>query len=165
MIFSATGFISWSLSTGHFNRTDWFTLLFLDLIEFGLIPDIDPTFNMTPVDLCSRFIVEIGESTETSKRTVNLPTTHKVTFQTIWTEICQQRNVEPHYLNIIEWRWKLHERLKTNPQLLPGLFLFSNALRDDISGNLTIAIDDECDLNISMFVKALLRSRITNLFT
>ena len=151
------GFISWSLSTGDFNKTDWITLLLLDLIEFGSAPETDCAFNTTPVDRISKTIVELGESEETVKATINLPETHRVTFKAIWTEILQERMIEPHYLNVTEWRRKLDERIKTNPQILHGLQLFSNTLTDPFSEDTTVTISTESDLNLPMFIKALLR--------
>jgi thioester reductase-like protein len=152
------GYISWSLSTGDFNKTGWFELLLLDLIEFGSAPETDHAFNMTPVDQISRSIVELSESEETVKATINLPETHTVTFKTIWTEICRQQMIEPHYLNVTEWYRKLDERLKTDSQLFHGLQLFSNILTNSFSKDTTATIDTEFDLNLPMFVKALLRN-------
>jgi thioester reductase-like protein len=151
------GFISWSLSTGDFNKKDWFSLLFLGLIEFGLAPETNHTFHITPVDRISRSIVELGESGETIKATINLPETHTITFKAIWTEICRQQMMEPHYLDVIEWRQKLDEQLKTDSPLFHGLRLFSRTLTDPFSKDITTTIDTESDLNLPMFVKALLR--------
>ena len=146
------------MSTGEFNKTDWITLLLLDLIEFGLAPETDCTFNITPVDRISKTIVELGESDETAKVTINLPETHTITFKAIWTEICRQRMIEPQYLNVTECRRTLDERLKMDPQSLHGLQLFSNALTDSVSEDTTASVNTESDLNLPMFVKALLRN-------
>jgi len=151
------GYISWSLSTGDFNKTDRRNLLFLDLIEFGSAPETDCAFNIMPVDRLSKTIVELGESEETVKATINLSATHTVTFKAIWTEICQQRMIEPHYLNVTEWRRKLDERLETNPQIFHVLQFFSNILTDSFAKDTTATIDTESDVNLPMFVKALLR--------
>ena len=152
------GFISWSVPTGNFNKTDWVTLLLLDLIEFGLVPETDFALNITPVNQMSRSIVELGESEETVKATINLPATHTVTFKTIWIEICRQQQIEPNYLSVTEWRHKLDERIKMDPQSLRGLQLFSNVLTDSFSDETTTTIGTESDLNLPMFVQALLRN-------
>ena len=151
------GFISWSSLTGDFNKTDWVTVLLLDLIKFGSAPETNLTFNMTPVDQISKTIVELIQSRETVKATINLSETHTLTFKTIWTEICRQQMMEPHYLNVIEWRQKLDEHVKMNPQLLHGLQLFSNALTDTFSEDKTATIGTESDLNLPIFIKALLQ--------
>jgi thioester reductase-like protein len=152
----AIGLISWSLSTGDFNKTDWFNRLLLDLIKFGSAPETDCTLNITPVDWISRSIVELGESEETVKAKINLPETHTITFKSVWTEICRQQMMEPHYLNVTEWRRKLEEHLKMNSQLLYGLQLFSNILTDPFPTDTTVTT--ESDLNLPIFVKALLRN-------
>jgi thioester reductase-like protein len=146
------------LSTGDFNKTDWITLLLLDLIKFGSAPETDCTFNITSVDQVSRSIVELSESEETAKATINLPETHTVTFKAIWTEICRQQMIEPHYLNVAEWHQKLDEQLKMNSQLFHGLQLFSETLTDSSSNDTTAPISTESDLNLPTFVKALLRN-------
>ena len=137
---------------------DWLTLLILDLIEFGLAPEVDYTFKIMPVDRMSKAIVRLGESENTMKAIINLPPTHAITFKSIWTEICRQRQMEPHYLKVTDWCRKLDERLKTAPQSLYALQLFSNILVNSPSGDISNTIDDETDLNLPMFVEALLRS-------
>jgi hypothetical protein len=105
----------------------------------------------------SRSIVELGESEKTMKTTMNLAETHTVTFKAVWAEICRQRMMEPHYLDAREWRHKLDEHIKTDPQSLHALQLFSNALTDPFSQHATVTMSTESDLNLSIFVKALLR--------
>jgi thioester reductase-like protein len=134
------------------------TLLLLDLIEFGLAPETDRTFKITPVDRISKFIVELGESKDIAKATINLSETHTVSFKAIWTEICRQRMMEPQYLNMTEWRQKLEERIKTGSQLLHGLQLFSKALPDSPSEDTTATTENESDLNLPIFVKVLLQN-------
>jgi len=131
-------------------------MLLLDLIEFGLAPESDFILNITPVDQMSKIIVELGESEKTLRETINLSHTHTITFKAIWTEICRQRNMEPHFVNVIEWRRKLDEQIKIDSQALPGLQLFSNALTDSFSKDTVGTIGAESDLNLSIFVKSLL---------
>ena len=137
---------------------DWITLLLLDLIEFGAAPETECVFHITPVDQISNTIVNLGESKETLKTAITLPETHTVTFKAIWTEICRQQAIEPHYLNVTEWRQKLNGRLKMNSQIFHGLQLFSDELTSTFSNDTTITVDAESDLNLSMFVQALLRN-------
>jgi hypothetical protein len=133
-------------------------MLLLDLIEFGLAPESDFILNLTPVDQMSKTIVELGQSEKTLRETINLSHTHTITFKAIWTEICRQRNMEPHFVNVIEWRRKLDEQIKIDSQALPGLQLFSNALTDSFSKDTVGTIGAESDLNLSIFVKSLLRN-------
>jgi hypothetical protein len=133
-------------------------MLLLDLIEFGLAPESDFILNLTPVDQMSKTIVELGQSEKTLRETINLSHTHTITFKAIWTEICRQRNMEPHFINVIEWRRKLDEQIKIDSQALPGLQLFSNALTDSFSKDTVGTIGAESDLNLSTFVKSLLRN-------
>jgi nucleoside-diphosphate-sugar epimerase len=133
-------------------------MLLLDLIEFGSAPESDLILNMTPVDEMSKTIVKLGESEKTLRETINLSHTHTITFKEIWTEICRQRNMEPHFINVTEWRRKLNEQLKIDSQALRGLQLFSNALTDSFSKDTVDTIDAESDLNVSIFVKSLLRN-------
>ncbi len=133
-------------------------MLLLDLIEFGLAPESDFILNLTPVDQMSKTIVELGQSEKTLRETINLSHTHTITFKAIWTEICRQRNMEPHFINVIEWRRKLDEQIKIDSQALPGLQLFSNALTDSFSKDTVGTIGAESDLNLSIFVKSLLRN-------
>ncbi|CAF1430705.1 unnamed protein product [Adineta steineri] len=151
------GYISWSPSTGDFNKTDWFTLLFLDLIKFGLAPETDRVFRVTPVDESSRTIVKLGESKETVRATINLSETHTIRFGTIWAEICRQQMMEPHFLSVTEWEERLKERFRDNEQLFYGLQLFSSILMKSSSEDTTAMMDDKSDLNLPMFVKELLR--------
>ncbi|CAF4074864.1 unnamed protein product, partial [Adineta steineri] len=151
------GFTSWSLSTGDFNKADWFIFLFLDLIEFGLVPETNHVFSMTPVDQMSRSIVKLSESNETVKAPINLFGTHTITFKAIWNEICRQKMMEPHYLSAIEWRQKLDAYLMLDPQSFRGLQFFSNILTDSYPQDRTVTIGTESDLNLPTFVKALLR--------
>ncbi len=151
-----TGFISWCSSTGDFNKTDWITLLLVDLIKFGSAPESDFILDMTPVDQLSKTIVELGESEKTIKTTINLSHTHTITFKAIWTEICRQRKMVPQFINVTEWRRKLDEQLKTDSQSLHGLQLFSDALTNPISEDTVDTIGAESDLNLSIFVKSLL---------
>jgi hypothetical protein len=65
--------------------------------------------------------------------------------------------MEPHYLNVIEWRQKLDEYVKMNPQLLHGLQLFSNALTNTFSEDKTTTIGTVSELNLPIFIKALLQ--------
>jgi hypothetical protein len=106
----------------------------------------------------SKTIVELGESEKTVKATINLSHTHTITFKAIWTEICRQRNMEPHFMNVTEWRRKLDEQLRTDSQSLRGLQLFSNTLTDPFSDDIIVTIGPESDLNLSIFVKSLLRN-------
>jgi hypothetical protein len=66
--------------------------------------------------------------------------------------------MEPHFINVIEWRRKLDEQIKIDSQALPGLQLFSNALTDSFSKDTVGTIGAESDLNLSTFVKSLLRN-------
>jgi hypothetical protein len=77
-------------------------MLLLDLIKFGLAPESDFILNMTPVDEMSKTIVKLGESEKTLRETINVSHTHTITFKAIWIEICRQRNMEPHFINVIE---------------------------------------------------------------
>ena len=135
---------------------DWITLLLLDLVEFGSAPESDFILNMTPVDQIAKSIVELGESEKTVKTIINLSPTHTITFKAIWTEICRQRKMEPHFINVTEWRRKLDEQLKTDSQPLRGLQLFSGALMNPFSEGSVATIGAESDLNLSIFVKSLL---------
>ncbi|UJR18565.1 hypothetical protein I4U23_005472 [Adineta vaga] len=152
------GYISWSLSTGDFNKTDWLTILLLDLIKFGIAPETDFTFNITPVDCISRSIAELGESEKTIKATIDLRETHTVSFKSIWTEICRQRGLDPHYLHVTEWSQRLDKVLKTNSQLLHGLQLFSNSLTDSFSIDTAPTVGTESDLNLPIFVEKFLQN-------
>ncbi len=133
-------------------------MLLLDLIEFGSAPESDLILNITPVDQMSKTIAELGESEKTLRETINLSHTHTITFKAIWTEICRQRNIEPHFINVTGWRRKLDEQLKIDSQALRGLQLFSNALTDSFSEDTVAIIDAESDLDLSIFVKSLLRN-------
>jgi hypothetical protein len=112
---------------------------------------------MTPVDQLSKSIVELGESEETVNATINLSETHTITFKAIWAEICRQRMMEPHYLNVIDWHQKLNKHLKTHAQSLHGLQLFSNALTDPFPEDAITTISTKSELNLAIFVKALLQ--------
>lgn len=127
-----------------------------------MAPNIERTFDITPVDIMSRSIVKIGESTEGADTTMNLRATHKITFRAIWTEICQQQMVLPYYLSVTEWRQQLDTRLKINPHLLYGLSLFSSMLTDDFTQETKTTGDNESDLSLPTFVKALLQNRVDN---
>ena len=144
--------------TGDFNQTDWVTLLLHDLIEFGSAPESDLTLDITPVNHLSQTTVELGESEQTIKATIDQSHTHSVSFRTIWTEICRQRQVEPHFIDVTEWRQKLDKQLKTDSQSLHGLQLFSDALTESFLKDTTTAIDTESHLNLSLFVALLLRN-------
>ena len=152
------GLISWRTSTGDSNRRDWINLLLLDLIEFGSAPQSDFTLDIVPVDHISQKIVELGESEQTIEATIDLPLTHTISFRIIWTEICRQRQIEPHFINVTEWRQKLDERLKTDSQSLHGLQLFSHALTDSFSKETITTTGTESDLNLPLFVTSLLRN-------
>jgi hypothetical protein len=133
-------------------------MLLLDLVEFGLAPENDFILNITPVDQMSKIIVELGESEKTLRETINLSHTHTITFKALWIEICRQRNMEAHFINVIEWHRKLDEQLKIDSQALRGLQLFSNVLTNSFSEDTVTTIDAESDLNLSIFVKSLLRN-------
>jgi len=133
-------------------------LLLLDLIEFGSAPESDCEFDIIPVDHIGRTIVELGESEETIKATIDLPHTHRISFKTIWTEICRQRKIEPHFMNVTQWRQKLDEQLKTDSQSLRGLQLFSNALTNPFPEEAITTIGAESDLNLPLFVTTLFRN-------
>jgi len=133
-------------------------MLLLDLTKFGSAPESDFTLNLTPVDEMSKIIVELGESEQTLGETINLSHTHTVTFKAIWTEICRQRNMELHFINATEWRRKLDEQLMIDSQSWRGLELFSNALTDSFSKDTVATIGAESDLDLSIFVKSLLRN-------
>jgi thioester reductase-like protein len=133
-------------------------MLLLDLIKFGSAPESDLILNITPVDHMSKIIVELGESEKTAKATINLSHTHTITFKAIWTEICRQRKMKSNFINATEWRQKLNKQLKTVSQSLRGLQLFSNTLTDPFSEDTVAAISAESDLNLSIFVKSLLRN-------
>jgi thioester reductase-like protein len=158
LILYEIGYISWSTCTGDFNKRDWITLLLSSVTAFGLAPETDRTFIMTPVDHMAKSIVELGESEETVKRTINLSETYAVTFKAIWTEICRQRFMQPYFHDVTEWRQKLDEWLTMDSQLLHGLQLFSTALTDPSSEVTTATVGTESDLNLPLFVKALLRN-------
>ncbi len=153
-----TGLISWCLSTGDFNKRDWITILLLDLIKFGSVPDSDFRLNITPVDEISKTIVELGESEKALGETINLPQTHIITFKAMWTEICRQRNIEPQFINLTEWCRTLDEQLKTNSQSLRELQLFSNILMNPFSEDTVDTNNAESGLDLSIFVKSLLRN-------
>ena len=133
-------------------------MLLLDLIEFGAAPESDCTFAIIPVDHIGRTIVELGESEETIRATINLSDTHRISFKAIWTEICRQRKREPHFTTVAEWRRKFDERLQIDPQSLRGLQLFSNALTDPFAEDTTTTSGIESDLNLPLFVASLLRN-------
>ena len=129
-----------------------------DLIEFGSVPESDLTVDITPVNHLSRTTVELGESEQTIKATIDQSHTHTVSFRAIWTEICRQRQVEPLFIDVTEWRQKLDEQLKTDSHSLHGLQLFSDALTGSFSKDTVTTIDTISDLNLPLFVASLLQS-------
>ena len=129
-----------------------------DLIEFGSAPHSDLTLDITPVNHLSKTTVELGESEQTIKATIDQSHTHTVSFRTIWIEICRQRQAEPRFIDVTEWRQKLDERLKIDSQSLHGLQLFSNALTGSFSKDTIITMDTISDLNLPLFVASLLQS-------
>jgi hypothetical protein len=129
----------------------------LGLIELDSVPAIDSKIDITPVDLISRSIVNIAEAMNTVNTTINLSATHTIAFKAVWTEICRQRKVAPYYSSVGEWRQQLHERLNSNPQLSNKLFILDTMI-DNFAGDTTANIDVDSNLNLPLFVTALLRS-------
>lgn len=119
------GIVSGDSMSGQCNSSDTMSLTMLAVLRIQAAMDTDFLLHLTPVDFCSRAIVELGRRIQGTGTTYHLVNPRPVSWQA-WVEWLQRQGTAVRRLPPHEWYQLLKRSCAQHPALLPLVLLLNH---------------------------------------